>query len=535
MEYNFRTTKSFVDTKQAVVSDAGWLDISDDVVQFSCRYGTRTGNNAGHVAQAGTANIVLDNGSAKGNGRYHMFAPKDTYDPLPGHRIEARYRRNPTWPWRLLWAGWAKTPTSLYEPNTADHVITEYEGALAKLESSYNEINVDVPGTVSTGFMIQATLDAVGWPFGRRIDSGRTRLHSWLTNEAEIFRGGVTGFASTTDAFEVMAAAEIGRIFDDHEGSVVFHDRTHRATAAAQRADYIIDNPQAAAQADIANAVINQIVADASRTTIHSTEFAPGLTGSLIDKFPVEIVCGANQTTQYRIRIDRDSNAVRITQPVISDPTPAAIASLGLVATASEAGNGDVIIGVLNPTPKDITLTINKLRGNIVRLDEGLEPRLIERRNQESIDRYGHRPLRFPSSIVNSGDLEATTGDATIQDTLDWILNTSSGTGNALDLAQLDINASILDRPDLIGVTVGDVIETSGVLGIGDTKNKFFVDEVQHTLIPTNALIRQNNTEIAVPSHDVLLKCTSVTPWGMFVIGSTSRGDLDQGIGRLGY
>ena len=100
------------------------------------------------------------------------------------------------------------------------------------------------------------------------------------------------------------------------------------------------------------------------------------------------------------------------------------------------------------------------------------------------------------------------------------MINTSNGLGNTLALLRLECTVSINKYPEYLTARPGDVVRTTGVLGLESAS--WFIDEVGHTGNGGSG------------EHVMTLGLSHVSSRAEFILGNTSWTDLTtNGIGRV--
>ena len=496
------------------------VDLTHAVKRFRCRFGTRTGHAMGYVAVPGNGILTLEN---EEDPVYYPYG-NPPYDPVPGARLWVEHRNDVSQPWELKWVGWLVQPGVADDVHTPSEVVLEYTGALGQIVAAYYDLYLTLGGgDLLTGEVLRRVLDNVGWPFGRRIDEGQTRINSWFANQANVFRrlSPDQSDADTVpilDALDVVAQAEFGRIFDDHQGSIAFHDRYRRAEAYGSRFDGLVthtidpaDIPEPL-MGPFGSNVVNDVTAEGSKWLLQEDN------NVVFEEFDLTIPPlydnGHPGVASHIIPVGSINQDQRADQPEIIQTHPRDIPD-GIVLNAWPTPEGDVRIEGVSSLDESVTIRIIRVTANIWRSVEGTAGRLANRYSRASISRYGRRQYSFPASIIDQdsygeGSADGQNGD--VLDALDWILATHDGLNPEL-IQTCDLRMSPLRFPPVMDISVGDIIFVTGpILGIPG-HSYWFVDEIEYDVLEGTG------------HRFATLRCSTARPWGHFISGRTGIDD----------
>ena len=121
-------------------------------------------------------------------------------------------------------------------------------------------------GSITTGDVLRLALEEVGFQGDTDITAVRTKLYNWKLNADGIF-GQVDDPTSLLEVCKSLAQAELGRIYDDYSGRIVFEGRQERGELALPGNLFVIEaNSELAiinvAMTKIGNSIINSVVSE---------------------------------------------------------------------------------------------------------------------------------------------------------------------------------------------------------------------------------------------------------------------------------
>jgi hypothetical protein len=207
--------KGVLDT--AALSDEAWTDITDYANDFSVRRGASRAEGPVVRFEAGTMTVRLDNSDRRfdptnsDSPYWSLAADRSQVEPMRPVRIIADFQ-GASYP---IFTGYADEWAISYEgPSMSYCVLTATDAT--KVLSDYDRVALGTAvgdGELS-GARVARILDSVEWPIGQRdIDDGQSTLQ------------GTTMDRSGWEELLLVQDSEIGQVFVDARGYVVFRDR----------------------------------------------------------------------------------------------------------------------------------------------------------------------------------------------------------------------------------------------------------------------------------------------------------------------
>lgn len=442
------------------------IDVTPDVSAIEWEVGSKRFNAYGIAHTPFKAALTLHNF----DGKYNAYSSQLSIIGFGG-RVSVLDGGN------LLFAGWLDFPQQVDLTTGARFIVIPIQGALTRISQFPERLYTRLPGNVSTGAAIHRVLDDVGWPAtARRVEQGETELQSFRVNTSGLL-GNNRRRVNLQDALRVLAVTEVGIIYDDYQGHIVFEDRSHRRVLPPQFIEFgsgglTATNVQIGSLRDsiinIIGGEFDEYVSAGSRGLTAQVEFphtwtvAPYMTESYIyrwDLNPQQFVQNYESvdiTAQHTIGIEEG----RFVSYLVEDRKP-----------------DQLTVTYTNTTARPQDVTVNSVTGEVFQLSVG---RKIGARHAESIAKYGERAEVYPANLI------ADLGKA--RNYMQYIVNKHSGVdaqGNQDALKQINITSS-LNSPtnyaalrDLRISTAIKVIEPR--LGLSST-DSYWVDRIKHTV-----------------------------------------------------
>lgn len=464
------------------------VDLTPDMHDASWRWGSRPKTEIGHVADPFSGHVTLKNT----HGKYNPINPPAPIDPDPGVEVWL-YRRNPDGGSPiLLFSAWSRGFTTTEVVGFPETITIPLEGALARIATRNSELFARVDDNLYTGQIMARFLDNVGWKGGRDIDRGNVLLN-WRHVNAEGFAvGGSRQFQDTLAAFNLLAQAETGRVYDDNKRNIIFDDSQYRESprlrytirrgpttggVSYQRADYL----------DSTDSIINFIEPQSGElqlTAIDDWDVWSNFSSraSLADR-TVNLLGGSTFVLRLLLRQDNNFQAVAISElgPFTADVDYLAVGNSGQSLTHGveyqvEAHNlGTAVeITIYNRTPDEIQFILNNVNVRLLQNPLAIGRQAIESmRNDASIAKYGRKHVSYLAAKLF-------VDRAAVNERLRRILERHKGVEGVPIKHRINIQGLVNKDPEYLFMNVGEAVALDDVLGTN--QDRYHIDEVEHDL-----------------------------------------------------
>ena len=392
------------------------------------------------------------------------------------------------------------------------------QGALGQFRGVYSEAFLQLGlSDILCGVAMRRLITDAEWPYPVSIANGNTLINFVGLNQRNLFFGGDRQGVNALAAFEFIAQAEPGRIYDDNLGRIVFEDRYRRSTGIVGGTVWPINNPISARQLPIHESIINEVVTQGQKLlragdapiTNQFIRLNGGLGGTLPLTRTVQAAeeNGAPGTAEYILFIDKETAAyfenLRIPPTGVTAPE-------GVTVVVFTGVDGNIHVRAVNTTDMAQDFTLSELQGERVYVQTSFKGRqFADKRDEASIRRYGPRRLTYPVQLISLDD--------DIIDAMNMILAVHSGSQGLRPLQRIDLSLSARRNPEYLGIGVSDVVRCTGFLGLSG--QDFFVDEINYT------------KPAATNDLDILLKCSSVEASRVWIAGQSRLG-IDNRVAR---
>ena len=455
-----------------------WTDVTPDVARAEWRFGQLQPNQVGTVMRPADGVISLHNDT----GRYTAYNPDKDVDPTPGVPVRIRVGGLP------MFSGWSEGFHTI-APVTEDYrTEVPIVGPLYRYNTYSRNIYRIVQNTPTVGELLEMALDEVGFPPERaEITASRTRLYDFRANNASLL-GATNRPASLIDVCKTLAQAELGRIYDDYRGFIIFEGRQLRGPQYARLPDFritLLDDMsiQRMAMTNISDAIINSAKSQIDNYRSGGRQDV-ALQGLPSESFEV----AANFTTNQTYKFDTSANIafVQSWEPIQQNVHYEYKELDGSDVFAADQqvflipGGDSVTISFLNNTDNERTGKVLKLEGDVW---QQTNTREVNIRSEKSITKYGLKEVTIPLNLIVVTDRED------IKRHLEWVVNTHDG---FTDLApsvdpmrQITLTYKINDDKDkYLRPTISDIVQlTAPRLGIThDNPSSFWVDAVDFSI-----------------------------------------------------
>ena len=463
------------------------LDITDYVQKMDWRIGSRANNNLGNMMKSGTGSVTC----FADDPDFKMFLAdhhKD-FDPLPGARVLIDVFDGTE---RVTgFVSWTQDIPQITHSGQGQILATiPLRGALAQLGISNNNIFTIPPAELSHE-LIEGLLNNAAWPQdARSIGDGVARLDKVRVAASGILEGPSRTSASLTTALAAVTQAEIGRLYDDFQGRIVFEGRTKRSIDISRLQDnffyddgaYYIDGRRdalIAGQVSVTSGIINSIKADDTKyETIGRDD--TGINFARISSYPHSLNFSSELITRIELPLDLTLGVATRLDKLANPQLVASKVSFqdlqgntleGVEATVEESYTGGITLVIANTSGKRGRVTLQERfvladrwrRGGTNFFTSLIKP------HQGSIDRFGRREMVYPASLVDLNNQLAKD--------LNWITNTHHGF-DLRTLYRIDGYMSAIKTPDILRAKIGDIFTLQHILGHRGTT--FFADEIKH-------------------------------------------------------
>lgn len=363
-------------------------NVNDHLLDLQCVRGRNINNPLMGRATAGKLVAVLDNRSG-------LYSSLNTASPLYGNLVPGRKVQ-----WRTVygnrWTGYIK---SIIPSRDRALPIVKVEAEGVFLQFANKRINPPADAGSLTGTIIGYILDAAGWDAGARvIDAGQSTTSRWY--EADI---------DPMTALRRIEETELGFLYEDEDGNVVFEDRAERRSGdrLVSQATYS-DAPATAfpyidiEQQDPLPYVINEVVATVTPYTVQALQvlwtladvptIAPGQTLTWFANYPSPTA--PSILTVGGVNVQGAFVAAWTTPVSGTDYTVSGVALGDLAVTVVKAAESMKISVRNNHATNSATLTLLQARGTPVTKGSATS---VSAEDTTSQDAYGLRSYRLPA------------------------------------------------------------------------------------------------------------------------------------------
>jgi len=229
-------------------------DVTADVWEFETRRGRDYASQLTGRATAGQLRATLRNLSG-------AYSSLNTSSPIygsivPGRLVRIRTTAPAT---TTLWTGYLERIMPSVSIGNVPTVSLEASGPLSRLTGK--QISPAALANETTGTVVDAILDAAGWPVGARdIDAGQTTITRWYADRTEALT-----------AIREVEETELGFLNEAANGDINYEDRHHRLKAPRTVSQATFSDAVAATntyrsieQQDPLREIYNEIVATVS-------------------------------------------------------------------------------------------------------------------------------------------------------------------------------------------------------------------------------------------------------------------------------
>ncbi len=445
-------------------NDGDWGDANEDITGDTWDVETFRGRD--HASQltgrsvAGSLVATLDNTDGK-------YSPLNTGSPLSGKLVPNRkVRLRATAPTAAtLWTGYLTRIVPGRIADGAPIATLEAHGSLGWVAG--RKTTPTGSGGATTDTHITTILDDIGFPAGdRTIATGQSTTGRWHVEDRQAL-----------NALREIEETELGFIFEDLAGKVVFEDRHHRLKSDHLSSQATYSDAGAAAlsygaieQADPLREIFNEIRATVQTYSVASAAVLWTLTGET-----PTLVAGESRSWWAKYPSTDTPGGAYVeawTTPVVgTDITQTGVANGDIGVSVSKFANAMQITITNNHASDTATLTLIQAKGTAVTRDN---PIWVVAEDATSKTAYGERSFRLPGKYYASSDDAQGAVDYIIsryKDPLAVLTIVLSGNRDDAHLAQC-VSREIGDR-----ITV--VAENRAELGIDED---FFVESISHRI-----------------------------------------------------
>ena len=487
-----------------------WVDLTDDVLVWTCRFGQIQPNQAGTVMRPADGSIQLNNRS----NRYTAYAPGPNIDPTPGPPVRIWVND------QLIFRGYSEGFHNI--ASRTQHYLTEVPlaGPLYRYSTYTEGVFRRITEDLLTSEAFSLALDELNFPQDqRRIWTGRSRIFSWKLNVDATF-GTRKKRASLVDICKVLAQAEVGRIYDNGQGEMVFESRQVRSKLGdflqyGQKRFTFSDQDgtlddlvvQDLKMTRIANAIVNSAKSEVDSYVTRGKEDVE-FEGGYGNAF--EVPARTSVSVLYELKRDDSGNPAFIQSWVVplvrgehytytnTDEDPILIA---------QGDRAEVIFPNFTSNTAH-TAQVLKLEGDP---HDRVAALALAVRSTRSVNKYGLKEVQIPLAlIVNKTE---------VKEHLDWVVQTHDGfddlTATVDPMRQFEIRYKVIDpNSPYLTPQVSDIVQLT-YARFGLVRTNFWVDAVDYHVDQQGSLI------IKLGLTDA--RYTSMWPADNWVIGENTR------------
>lgn len=438
-------------------------DLTRYVTAMQWKHGQLLPNAFGNIMTPAAGLLTLRNHGQE----FDPYQPASWVDPLPGSPITIESRLHAGDAWVRSFTGWTDflhSTNPVTEQNTATWPLL---GPLARVSEYHQRLFIRLDADLLSGAVIEKMLDDVGWTGGRTVAPGLTRLRAYRLNVSNALGSTAGRRVNLTDAAKVICQAEVGRMYDNRLGHIVFEDRSSRSYIQAHTV-HAIDagtgwKMQTLRQGSVRDSIINVISASTDSYTNRGIGNVALANVSLPYPSPaITIAPGDTWIFTFEVDTTGTTQFVQSWEDVVHTfPATAEV--------TVEYRSVTCRVTVRNPTSSNISGQVTGLRGERFGIVTGRE---IRSRVQASIDKYEERAEVYPINLVVDEDEQ--------QDHLDFMVRRHSGIPPHPPLRRLTaqgrlgpLNGSMLEA------TISDIAEIT-LPSAGLSAAPFWIDEIEH-------------------------------------------------------
>ena len=381
----------------------GDTDITGDVISVSITFGGIPGFPFGSVYPTARGVITLDNH----RGTYNPYNPAEGIDPTPGVPVQWLEASGTTLVEQFngFSLGLQASSQGASGERRATLGVIGPLGWLKDFEQGLYTLNRSIRTGFRSDLLLGSGLDDLNWPADRRhFQQGEAVLNALLVQKHSLTNSGGRR-VSVAQFCQSVALAELGRIFDDRRGDIVFENRNGRGAllqAAVLPTPFAlfpgIANFRDLATGEFGQGVVN-IIQEGDDPYISAgegdVEFAPPIPaegetwtippGGASYRFNVNIAPEDRQGIAFIQSWKPLVRGTHFRYPIVGNP---------FMRVSGEAM--DLFIPNLHDEAHEFTLL--KVEGERFRRDRAVT---YLYRNEASIGFYGPKPLTYPNLTVD--------------------------------------------------------------------------------------------------------------------------------------
>ena len=459
-------------------------NVEDLVESIQIQIGERQPNQFGALLRSASCAVILHNES----GRYNSF---ETKSRVPVGGVAA------VWVWLdgkavPLFNGGIASAVNNYSNTGIQKTVVTCLGPLAYINEFSEGVFTRLDGENKASVILNLMLDNIvpdGGRIGnvvidREIEPSVSELKAYRIRSASVTRAGSSRVKFAHGA-RLLARAEVGRIYDNQRGAIVFENRRHRSETIARyfttwrfsenTPGLAVTNIQ---QRDPREFVVNIISSERQNIQSLGKQSIP-----LIPALPFEwdVSPGSNQNYQY-FDLDTSGQIAYVGNwdtPVRGTHYTTNPANMDVVVATSDSGVTVGPSGFIPPSGGSIRLI--KLEGRTFGVRNTYQ---INVRNQESIDVYGPKEVTYPADLIHQDD--------DLEDHLNWLLNVHSSLGTPGlrigDIARIprlmDVSITLTPQTlNLLQIEISDLVYiTYPHIGLEGDDGYFWVEQINHNI-----------------------------------------------------
>ena len=385
------------------------FNLTPYVLEMSWSVGGQRPAGTGGLLDIAVGSVLLDNQG----GEFDIWNPAEGVSVDAGPMVEI-YAAVPGLASNLRFRGWSAGISNQQPEFDFGYALLPLDGRISRVARYSDDVFQRVSGLVTSDKLITALCEEAGIPASARtIFPGDTTLNGLKLSEAGILSSG-SQRASFTQGVDVVAKAELGVVYDDHRGNLVFENRNFRPSRMAE-IEMLEEQEiptslhktiapgfslaRSASRDTPGKFVVNEVLSQQDAYTNAGTRASIEVEGGL----PQAVEIPANSVGEGIIlraafaQIGRQGPA--IIQDWVAPVRGTHYTYTGTETPQIDYGEGFIRFVVDNGSNEPQTLTVTRLLGNVFYRKGGVA---IAQRRPDSIDLYGG-----VSSVAYPGDLVA--------------------------------------------------------------------------------------------------------------------------------
>ena len=422
------------------------VDVTGLIFTASWRHGDQQPNRVGQVSRPADGTLFLN--------RPEFWSPLNPHPMVntrPGATLTIKNAKG-----EYLFAGYSKGVVAASAPvagGRPDVAVMPIYGHLQRI-AEYNDgvflkLAGGTPLITDVFRQISAHAEQAG-PIGVLGDSP-LRVHAPALNQAGVLSSG-RNLVNILTAYEMLAKAEGGRIYDRPDGDIVFETRNHRLNADNALLKFGV-SPAHAELLDPDRLIVNIMAGDSTSLQATGTQVLPTIEpmpqsitvpAGMARGIPVNLSPTAGETIPSgltdklqelgdwtKVIVDNASSPsdALIIENITLQPTDYTWSGSGPVTVDFDLHRITVVFdNTTGTTPQ--TATLKRIRGQVAKPVGGAR---LYARNSASVTQYGPKTARYPSNLVQgSGGLRgARERNEFVQSKLDAWVEVYSGMDGA--------------------------------------------------------------------------------------------------------